>query len=479
MDTRFTLTELSALSPLLILLVGALVILLVESYSSSWAKKSSAWTALATITIALCATMNMAGSEHPLLTPWLRFDAYAKFFTIFFLLIGFAATLLSTDFFSHFQASRGEYYFLLLCSLSGLVLIGSSADFLTLFLGLETLSLSLYILCGYMKAWELSHESSMKYFLMGSLAAAFLLYGIALTYGAIGTTNFNALHEGYKNLTELNQRTLFQAGIALITLGLAFKATVVPFHVWAPDVYEGAPTPITAFMAVGTKTGAFAAFIIVFLVSLREFEPLWNQAIGLLAFPTLIYGNFAALRQTQLRRFFAYSGISHAGYLLIAIAAGTADTIPAICFYLVIYALATLGSFAAVAFIGNTNQTMTMRDLRGLFSRSPFLAGVLSLCLLTLAGIPPTAGFFAKFYVFKIAWSAGYHALVIVGLLASVLAAGYYLRIIQLMLSGTPEDEEKPKFSWPATFVSVFSVAAIILVSCYPAPLMTLLAKLE
>ena len=201
-------------------------------------------------------------------------------------------------------------------------------------------------------------------------------------------------------------KSLFQGGIALVTLALAFEAAIVPFQVWAPDVYQGAPTPVTAFMAVGPKVGAMAAFVRVFMVALPGFDPLWNEGLSLLIYPMLIYANYVALRQTQLRRFFAYSGISHAGFLLIAVVAGGPNALTALLFYLVVYAVATIGSFAVVAYLDRDSEGVAIADPNGLFRRSPYLAGILALCLLTLAGIPPTIGFFAKFYLFQVAFEA-------------------------------------------------------------------------
>lgn len=462
-----------AISPLLIVLGGALFVLLLETFAEKAASKYASWLSLATLAIAIYAALYAPISESPLLTPWLRFDPLARLFTVFFLTIGLGSTLLSSSFFQRFEATQGEYFFLLLSALFGLILIGSSADFLTLFLGIETLSISLYVLCGYMKKWEFSHEAAIKYFLMGALATAFLLYGIALIYGAIGTTRFDALLPGYQALSNSSEKVLFFSGIALVTLGLAFEAAIVPFHIWAPDVYSGAPTPVTAFMAVGTKVGAFAAFVRVFMEALPQFDPLWNQGIVLLAYPTLIYANIVAIRQVQLRRFFAYSGISHAGFLLIPLAANSPDALQALIFYLVVYSLATLGAFAVLAFLDQRNEGVMLNDLSGLFRRSPLLAVCLSLCLLTLAGIPPTAGFFAKFFIFKVAFQAGYYALVVVGLLTTILSAYYYLRIVGVMFSEVSE-EGAAKFprSWPAATVGLFSVAAILILSCYPAPFM-------
>lgn len=463
-----------ALSPLLILLFTALLLIIIESFAENQAKKILGWVAFIGVISALGAAITAPASQNPLLTPWLQFDALGRLFSVIFLSIGLSTILLSMPFFKSFEASQGEYYFLLVSALFGLVLIGSAADFLTIFLGLETLSISLYILCGYMKKWKISGEASMKYFLMGALAAAILVYGIALIYGAIGTTRLDALLNGYHSLTVIQNKMLFMAGIALVTLGFAFKAAVVPFHIWAPDVYAGAPTTVTAFMAVGTKVGAFAAFARVFLIALPQFNPIWNESIALLAYPTLIYANYVALRQVQLRRFFAYSGISQAGFLLIPLAAGTAEALPSLLFYLTVYSLATMACFAVLTFLDQEVDGVMMHHLHGLFHRSPILASVFSLGLLTLAGIPPTAGFFAKFYIFKIAFEAGYHALVIVALLTTILSAYYYLKIISLMLTKEP-GIEIPLKTRTAGWVGAITFTALVILSIYPAPLFNLI----
>ncbi|MBA2368029.1 MAG: NADH-quinone oxidoreductase subunit N [Candidatus Protochlamydia sp.] len=476
MKTVLHLSDLASLAPLLILLFGALVLILLESFFSAFAKKSSYLIALGTIFAALVAFMFAPESENPLLTPWIRSDAISRFFTPLFLMIGLGAALLSVSFFQRFQATHGEYYFLLLSCLFGLILIGSAADFLTLFLGIETLSISLYVLCGYMKKWEHSHESAFKYFIMGSLAAAFLLYGIALIYGAVGTTRLDALLPAFQSLENTSDRMLFYCGIAFVTLGLAFEAALVPFHAWAPDVYDGAPTPVTAFMAVGTKAGAFAAFVRLFFGALPHFDPAWAQVLTVLAYLTLIYGNFVALRQFHLRRFFAYSGISHAGFLLIPVVVGTPEAFSALAFYLIIYTIATLGCFSVIAFLDRHSNGVMLNDLNGLFSRSPWLAGILSLCLLTLAGIPPTAGFLAKFYVFSVAFQAGNYGLVLVGLATTILSAYYYLRIIGFMFSEASEDKENVLISWPAAVVGAISFASILLFSFSPWSLFSMFA---
>lgn len=477
MSISLSAVDYAALSPLLILLGFSFTLLLLESFTEKWAKKLSGPLALASIVAAFACALVAPESTNLLLSNWLNFDQTGRSFALFFLGIGVASVFLAHAFFQRFDATRGEFYFLLLSSLFGLILIGAAADFLTLFLGLETLSIALYVLCAYMKKWEISREAALKYFLLGSVASAFLLYGIALVYGAVGTTRFEGLLESYRSLAASSDQALFIAGIGLVTLGLAFKAAIVPFHVWAPDAYDGAPTPVTAFMAVGTKVGAFAAFARVFLITLPQFHPLWNQAIAWLAIITMIYANCVALRQIQLRRFFAYSGISHAGFLMIPLVAGTTDALVALNYYLIAYAFATLGSFAVLACLDYDSKGVLIRDLRGLFYRAPYLASLLTLCLLTLAGIPPTIGFFAKFYLIKIALQTGFYTLAIVGLLTAVLAAFYYVRIASIMFAETPEKTEPIQSPWTAAIVGVVAFAVILIFSCYPEPLLTLVGR--
>lgn len=472
MNISISATDILSISPMLMLVLTAFILIIIESFFETLSKKCAFSVALVGLIAALGFEFLNPKSINPLLTPWLKFDQTASFFTLLFILSGIGAALLSPPLFKRYSATSGEYYFLLVSSVFGLSLIASSADFLTLFLGLETLSISLYVMCGYTKKWSISREAAMKYFFLGALSSAFLLYGIALIYGAIGSTNFDTLLPSFQKLQNPSDKALFFFGIAFVTLGLCFKAAVVPFHTWAPDVYDGAPTPVTAFMAIGTKAGAFAALVRVFLEALPQFDPLWNQVIAWLAFPTLIYANFTAIRQLQLRRFFAYSGISHSGFLLMGLASGKEEAFLAIEFYLVVYALATIAAFAVLTFLDRKEEGVLLPDLRGLFRRSPWLATILALSLLTLAGIPPTAGFFAKFYIFKLAFQAGYHALVVVGLLTAVLGVFYYMRIVSLMLLEVGEDVKPLPRSIPVWVAGVFSTAMIVVLSIYPKGLM-------
>lgn len=455
-----------ALLPLLVLFFSSLLLLLLESFSPLRAMKWGYFFTLASLLAAGVSTLYSGVSHNPALTQWIAFDTLARFFALFFIAIGIGIVLIS-------PFSQGEYFFLLLSSLIGLILIGASNDFLTLFLGIEILSIPLYILCGYNKNQALSHESAIKYFLTGALATAFLVYGIALVYGAIGTTQFGKLLNHYQALQTSQDQFLFLAGIVFITVALLFKAAIVPFHQWAPDVYAASPLSVTALMAVGTKIGAFAALMRIFLIALPQFNSEWNTLIAWLSAVTMIYANLVAIKQMQLKRFFAYSGIAQAGFLLIPFASGVALT--PLLFYLVIYALATLGCFSVLKTLNHSGKEPTLENLKGLFTHSPFLALFFSLCLLTLAGIPPTAGFLAKFFILKEAFQTGYLGLGIIGLLVTVLSIYYYLRPVVYMLKESHRDQPLKSYGVVAAFASL----SIVAISFLPTPLWNFLGDLK
>jgi len=439
-------SDIFAVGPLLILFIGALLLLLVDNI-----KAVSVSTFGALIGAALCAVMAPA-STSTLLTPWLAFDKLSLFFTLLFLGIGVGVHLIGEK--------KAEFSFFLLSSIFGLILIAMARDYLTLFLGLETLSISLYVLCSFIKTSPTGAEAAFKYFLLGSVSTAILLFGIALIYGATGTT---------KLIMPPQVDSLFLAGAGLVTVSLLFKAAIFPFHIWAPDVYAGAPISVTALMAAGTKAGAFAAFVRIFMMSYSSLD---QSLLAIAIFPTLIFANFVAMQQTELRRFFAYSSISHAGFLLIPIASGGPDALSSMLFYLVVYALATLGCFACLTFV-----EPTLDGVKGLFSSSPVLACCFSFCLLTLGGIPPSIGFFAKFYLLKAAFGQGYIALVILGLLTTIFAAFYYLRIVAALFA-EPKTAQRSVVGGGAV-ASFIATSALIALTIYPEPLLTILVAIK
>jgi len=350
------------------------------------------------------------------------------------LLVTAALSLLfSPGYLAQQQLDRGEYYVLLLLATTGGLIIVTGADLIILFLGIEVLSLALYILAGLARERAASQEAALKYFLAGAFASAFLLYGIALTYGALGTTNLLTIADRL-GPSAIRPEPLLLAGLGLIVVGFGFKVAAVPFHLWTPDVYEGAPTPITAFMSGAAKAAGFAAIVRVFVLALPAVQATWAPLWAVLAILTMVVGNTAALWQRDMKRLLAYSSIAHAGYLLIGVVAGGSRGGAAVLFYLAAYVLMNLGAFGVVLALGETGQEHTgINDLAGLSQRAPLLAAALSVFLLSLAGIPTTAGFVGKLYLFTAAIEAGWIGLAVVGVLASVVSVFYYLNVIVVM----------------------------------------------
>lgn len=339
--------------------------------------------------------------------------------------------LISFSYLEREQLLAPEYYVLLVFATLGMMVMVAGADLMVIFLGLELMSVAVYVLAGFDRRRARSAEAALKYFLLGAFASGFLLYGIALIYGATGTTNIGLIGAQVSFMTQPSVMLL--VGLALLIVGFGFKIAAVPFHMWAPDVYDGAPTPVTAFMATGVKAAAFAA---LFRVMLQGFGgvAVWHDILWWLAVVTMIGGNLFALGQRSLKRMLAYSSVAHAGYLLVAVAAGTTSGTSAFIVYAVAYTLMTLGAFAVLAAKGRGGESDVMiDDLAGLAQRRPWLAFALAICMLSLLGFPGTAGFIGKWYILIAATSAGQNALAAILVLTSVVSAGYYLPVIMAM----------------------------------------------
>jgi NADH-quinone oxidoreductase subunit N len=356
---------------------------------------------------------------------------------------------------------RNEFSALILFCTAGMTLFASATDLIVLFLGLEILSLSLYVLAGLSPRLAAS-EASMKYFLLGAFSSAFFLFGVAMAYGATGGTSLSIVASGLTGLTDND--ALAVAALVLLTIGFAFKVSLVPFHMWTPDVYQGAPTAVTAFMSAGTKVAAFAALIRVLFTALQPLTWDWTPILWGLAAVTVVVGSVLAIAQTDIKRMLAYSSIAHAGFILTGLTAANQDGIRAALFYLVAYAAMIAGAFGVVMLVSGTGEERTaLVSYRGLYRRSPLLAGLLTVFLLSMAGIPPAAGFIAKVGVFSAAISAGHWQLALIGVLASVIAAFFYIRVLVLMYMQEPEGEFEADDASPPV-VAVAAAAALTLV---------------
>ncbi len=365
-------------------------------------------------------------------------DRFAVFARMVILGVAGVGVLLGFHYFERSGESRGEFYPLLLLCTSGMTLIVAAANLIVVFLALEILSLSLYVLTGFSLRLA-SIEGAMKYFLLGAFSSAFFLYGIALAYGATGTTSIPGMARALSG--QVGPLPLALAAAGLLAVGFSFKVAAVPFHMWTPDAYQGAPTPITAFMSAATKVAAFAAFIRVFDVAFQPLSWDWTPFIWVLSAVTMVVGSVLAIAQTDVKRMLAYSSIAHAGFILTALTAANQDGIQAALFYLLAYAAMIVGAFGMVMVVSVRGEERTaLSSYAGLARRSPLAAGFLTLFLVSLAGIPPTAGFIAKFSAFKAAVDAGHWSLVLIAVLASVVAAFFYLRLIVLMYMQEPQD---------------------------------------
>ncbi len=381
--------------------------------------------------------------------------------------------LVAPEYLRRFHLDRGEYYVLVLTAGAGAMLMAASRDLLMLFLSLETLSIPLYVLAAFGRGSARSQEAGMKYFLLGAFASAFFLYGVALLYGSTGTTRLPDLATA---LSQSRSGISPAAGVGLLTIGLGFKAALVPFHTWAPDVYEGAPFPAAAFMAVVAKIGAFAALLRVFPLTLGALAGQWTLVLGVLAAVTMILGNLAALAQTNYKRMLAYSSIAHAGYLLVGVVTATPAAISAVMSYLAVYAAMTIGAFAvAIGLDRSGGEADRIEDYAGLAGREPLLAVATIVFMVSLAGLPPTGGFIAKLGIFAAAVDAGPGgiALALIGVLTSVVSVYYYLRVPYVMFTGSPSPHVRSHTGPLIKVAVVVAAAAVLQIGILPAAVTT------
>jgi NADH-quinone oxidoreductase subunit N len=400
-------------------------------------------------------------------------DDFALFFHGLILLVGIGAVLLSPSYLRATGADRGEYYALVLFSIVGMLGLVSCLELLSLFVALEIMSVSLYGAAGMHRDRAESQEAALKYFITGAFSSAFFLYGIALLYGVSGSTSLAFIANSVRGAAP-GQATLAVLAAALLLVGFGFKVASVPFHMWAPDVYEGAPTTVTVVMSAGVKAAAFGGLLRVFLQALPSLSGGWQPAVAVLALVTMVVGNLGALAQTSLKRMLAYSSVAHAGYLLTALVAAPRLATEAVLFYLVAYALVNVGGFGAIAALAKDGrEPLSLSDVAGLAERRPLLAAALAVFLVSLTGVPVSAGFVGKFYLFNAAVNGGWVVLAVVGVLMSVVSAYYYLRVVVAMYMREPvgEDDWAPVAPGAARTLG-FSAVIVVGLGLFPRPLL-------
>ncbi len=466
-----------ALLPLIILVVVALVVLMLDLALRD--KRPLAWLSFLAVLAALAAVLFVRPAA-PDFQGMALADGLGLFAAAAVLIAAGLAILLAGERAADFTARRGAYFSLLLLATAGMLAMAQGADFLTIFLGLEIFSLSLYILVGFSRKDMRSGEAALKYFLLGAFASGFFLYGIALIYGATGTTNLAAITQAIAPLSSsLPFAPLLPVGIGLLLVGYGFKVALAPFHMWTPDVYQGAPTPVTAFMSVATKTAAFASLIRVLAAVITHDRP-WLLALAGLAVLTMTLGNLAALRQTSLKRMLAYSSIAHAGYVLVGLAAGNRPGIEGALYYLLAYTFMNLGAFAVLLAVQRRDENdVTGERMAGLANRQPVLAVLMAVFMFSLAGIPPLAGFFGKLYVFSGAVDAGLTWLAIVAVINSAIGAYYYLRVTVSMFMADPAAGavDAPRPGWAVWATIAIAAAGTLILGLWQWPWTTLIRQ--
>jgi NADH-quinone oxidoreductase subunit N len=452
--------------PELVMTAGSLLVLIADVALPRAQRASLGWVTLAVIAATGLSLVPFASTRVEVAHGLIAVDQFALFFKIVFLLAAAITVLMSMRYLAVEGASPGEYYFLILCATLGMMIMAGGIDLVTIFIGLETMAVSFYILAGFIKPSQRSNEAAVKYFLLGAFSLGILLYGMSLMYGLSGTTNLRTMATLFAG-QERDPRLVL--AVILMVAGVGFKIAAVPFHMWAPDVYEGAPTPVTAFLSVGSKAASFAMLIRIFMEGLPAMSADWRLLFWVLSIVTMTVGNIAAVTQSNIKRMLAYSSIAHAGYVLIGIVAGTTRGVTATLIYLLIYSFMQLGAFAVVVLLRRHDVVGDeLKDFSGLHLRSPFAAFAMLLFMLSLGGIPPTAGFMGKFWLFSAAIDAQYYGLAVVGVLNSAVSLYYYVRVVVFMYLKRETLGSEPVASPSLNLALAVAVAATLVLGIYP-----------
>lgn len=467
-----TLSELSSnlivILPLGVLIVWVCVLLVVDAWIPRNRKGLTAFLAALGMLVALGFAIAQADNFRSAFNGMVVVDGFAVFLNIFVLAIGLVGVALAYDYLKRMEIERGEYYVLLMFSMSGMMLMAMAADLILVFLALELLSIPLYVLAGFARPAPASEEAALKYFLLGAFAGGFVVYGVALVFGATETTGLigvvDAINAGSANIVMLT------IGAALVLVGLGFKVAAVPFHMWTPDVYQGAPSAVTAFMSVGAKAGGFAALLRIFVLAFPELSYDLTPVLWAVSALTMILGNVVAIAQSNIKRLLAYSSIAHAGYILMTIVLfGQGDVAPdavaSALFYLVAYAFTNFGAWAVVIALEKVEgRGLEIADYAGLGRKYPAHAAAMTVFMLSFTGVPPTLGFVGKFYIFRSVLDGGFIYLALIGVLTSLVSAYYYLRVVVVMYmqDGEPEIRSEPLLNLTAIATALGTVALSI-----------------
>jgi len=467
------LQSLMSIYPEAIVITVALMVLILDLFVDRDNKALLGWFSLAGIVIAAFATFRLmgAGVSGSFFSGTFNLDPFSIFFKFVFFIACGLGILVSINYLKSQDIHRGEYYSLMLFATSGMMLMASAADLITLYLGLELMAMSIYILAGFMRHDNRSNEAAIKYLLLGAFSSGIMLYGMSLLYGVTGTTNLAEIL-AFLRTADLNNPVIYLAMIMLV-VSFGFKVAAVPFHMWVPDVYEGAPTPVTAFMSAGPKVAGFAVLLRVFLYSLEPLHAHSTAIISGLALLTMAVGNITALSQTNIKRMLAYSSIAHAGYALVGLAAGGPEGAASVMLYVCIYALMNMGAFGVVIMLrkaGERGEEIT--DFAGLGKTNKTAAFLMLIFMFSLTGIPPTAGFIGKFYIFKSAVQSGLVWLAVAGVLFSSISAYFYLRVIMVMYMKEPKESIELTTSPSLALALAISVTAVIYIGVLPSELL-------
>ncbi len=458
--------------PLLSVTILSLLVLFIESIGKQ-NENVSYWVSVFGLLVCGAISLGTVPYSGVTMSGMITVGGFGSLFAALFIVAAIFTIVFSRDYLKKMYKRIGEFYILILFATVGMMLMAAAADLIIVFLGLELMSLCLYVLAGFLRQKHKSNESALKYFLLGSFATGFLLYGIALVYGCAGTTNIQMI---VGNASALLSQKLFITGLGLILIGFAFKVAGVPFHMWVPDVYEGAPTIVTGFMSTGAKAAAFSAFVLLFAHQVFG-ESNIKIVLAIIAAASMIFGNIVAIAQTNIKRMLAYSSVAHAGYMLTGLAAANAFGRTGIIFYLAAYTFMNLGAFGIISILEEKeDRNLSIDDYAGLGTKKPFLAALMAIFMFSLSGIPPFAGFLGKYYVFAAAVQADLTWLAILGVLSSAVGAYYYLRIVVMMYFKDGGMEVPAKIS--GVSLAMLSIAAFCIfeLGIFPSTLLDAIA---